>query len=186
MTIVNLVESPNLRLWAMDPIIWAVLLLVLSLLLVAVEMFVPSQGIIGVLAVVAAIAANVLAFYTKGMTVGSLFILATLVLLPSSFGLMIKLWPKTSMGRRVLLDIPSGDEVLPPADPRRQLAQLVGRSGRAKTMMLPGGTVEVEGHIYEAVSEGMPIEAGDPVLVTQIRHNRLIVRRAVDDNAIIS
>jgi len=160
----------------MDPILWAVLLLVLSMALVAVEMFVPSQGIIGALAVVAAIAAIVVAFYYRGATIGALFIMAALVLLPTSFGLMIKLWPYTSMGRRVLLPIPDEDEVLPQADPRHFLPQLVGRTGRAKTLMLPGGTVEVDGQTYEAVSEGQPIEAGDPIRVTQVRHSRLIVR----------
>jgi len=162
----------------MDPIVWAVLLLVLSVALVGLEMFVPSQGVIGTLAVVAAIAAIVMAFYHRGATVGSLFILAALVLLPASFGLMVKVWPHTSMGRRVLLPIPGDDEVLPQADPRHSLSLLVGRLGRAKTLMVPGGTVELEGRTYEAVSEGQPIEAGEPVLVTQVRHNRLIVRKA--------
>ena len=161
----------------MDPIVWAVLLLVFSLVLIGLEMFIPSQGVIGGLAVASAIAAIGMAFYYRGLAVGSIFILAALALLPASFALMVKIWPRTSMGRRVLLDVHTGDEVLPDDDPRRHLPQLVGHVGRAKSAMLPGGAVEVDGHTYEAVSEGMSIEAGDAIRVTQVRHSRLIVRK---------
>jgi membrane-bound ClpP family serine protease len=162
----------------LDPFILAIFLLVLSLVLVAVEMFVPSGGVIGTLAVLAAIGAIVLATYAKGLAVGGLFMLAALVLLSASFGLMIKLWPRTALGRRVLLDVHSGDEVLPDDDPRRRLPQLVGHVGRAKSAMLPGGAVEIDGHIYEAVSEGGSIDAGEEVRVTAVRHSRLVVRKA--------
>ena len=97
--------------------------------------------------------------------------------MPTAVALAIRHWPNTSMGRRVLLDAPTGDQVIPHDDPRHVLPQLVGRLGRAKTVMLPGGTVLIDGRTYEAVSEGMSIEADAPVRVVQVRHSRLVVRK---------
>jgi hypothetical protein len=77
----------------------------------------------------------------------------------------------------VLLDEPTSDDVLPMEDPRHVLPQLIGRIGRAKTLMLPGGTVLIDGRIYEAISEGTSIDENTPVRVVQVRHNRLVVRQ---------
>ena len=64
-----------------------------------------------------------------------------------------------------------------PDDPAlRNLKDLVGKEGRAKCKMLPGGVVVIDGHTVEAVSEGVPIEAGQPVRVIAVRANRAVVR----------
>ena len=78
----------------------------------------------------------------------------------------------------MLLDVPSGDEVLPDSPQRRTLRQLVGKQGVAKTVMLPSGTVIVDGHSIDALSEGMPIEAGQRIRVIEVRGNRVVVRPA--------
>ena len=47
--------------------------------------------------------------------------------------------------------------------------------------MLPSGAVMVEGQTIDALSEGMPIEAGQRVRVIEVRGNRVVVRPADDD-----
>ena len=61
------------------------------------------------------------------------------------------------------------------------LEGLVGRVGRAKSKMLPSGIIVVEKQSYDAVSEGMPIEAGQRVRVIEVRGNRLIVEAMGDE-----
>ena len=82
----------------------------------------------------------------------------------------------TTTGAAMLL----GDEVLPETHTYRGLRELVGKRGTAKSLMLPGGIVQVEGKNYDAISEGTPIEAGQRILVVQISTQRLVVR--VDDS----
>ena len=57
-----------------------------------------------------------------------------------------------------------------------ELKMLVGRHGIAKTVMLPAGDIQVDDRVFDAVSEGMPIEAGQGVVVTRVEGNRITVR----------
>ena len=162
----------------MNFLIWAIILILVGFLLVALELFIPSGGILGFLAVTAVIASLVLAVLHGGSTTGIVFVAVAVVGFPAAILLALKYWPRTRLGRRVLLDIPAEDDVLPETDDRFHLEGLIGRFGTAETKMLPSGTIKIEKKTYEAISEGMPIEPGQTVEVVQTRNNRLVVRLA--------
>jgi hypothetical protein len=42
--------------------------------------------------------------------------------------------------------------------------------------MLPSGSVIIDGKTYDAVSEGVAIEAGQPIMVVSVSTQRLVVR----------
>ena len=46
----------------------------------------------------------------------------------------------------------------------------------AKSLMLPSGSVLINGRTVDAVSEGMPIEPGQAIRVIQVRGNQVVVR----------
>jgi membrane-bound serine protease (ClpP class) len=165
----------------MDPLVWSVLLLFLGLALVCVEVFVPSGGMLGFLAILSLMTGIILAFYHRGAEVGFLFLTVTAVAVPAALVLAFRYWPKTPMGRRLLLDVPSGEEVLPDSPRRQQLKQLVGKVGVAKSLMMPSGAVTIEGHTIDALSEGIPIDAGQRVRVIEVRGTRVLVR-PLDDS----
>lgn len=165
----------------MDPLVWSSLLLLVGLTLVVCEVFIPSGGVLGLLAVSSLVASIALAFYHKGVEVGLLFLTVSVVLVPTALALAFRYWPQTPMGRRLLLDVRPGEEMLPDTPERRTLAQLVGKLGVAKTLMLPSGAVVIEGRTIDALSEGMPIEAGQRVRVVAVRGSRVIVRPAEED-----
>jgi membrane-bound ClpP family serine protease len=159
----------------MTPLSWALLLLAFGLLLIVVELFVPSGGVLGFISFAAVVAAIVLAFrYSSYAGLGflALAVLGTPALV--AFGFQI--WPRTPLGRRILLDVPRGEDVLPDQDFRKQLKELIGQVGKAKTLMLPGGPIEVAGRTYDAVSEGQPIQPETPVKVVDVRGTRIVVR----------
>ena len=164
----------------MDPLAWSALLLLLGLLLLPLEVYVPSGGILGILSVAALLAGILLAFYHSGPETGLLFLAFTAVAVPTALALAFRWWPKTPMGRRLLPDLPSSEEVLPDSPQRRTLRQLVGKYGIAKSVMLPSGAVEIDGQTFDALSEGMPIEAGQRVRVIEVRGNRVVVRPIED------
>ena len=164
----------------MDPLVWAAILLLLGLLLLVGEVFVPSGGVLGFLSIASLVSGIVLAFYHRGIEAGVVFLSVTAILVPMALAAAFRWWPHTPMGRRLLLDVPRSDEVLPDTPQRRALRQMVGRLGVAKTVMLPSGAVTVDGVSIDAISEGMPIEAGQRVRVIEVHGNRVVVRPAED------
>ena len=159
----------------MDPIVWSIILLFAGLLLILIEVFVPSGGILAFLSVATIIAAVGTAFYNRGPEVGTLFLVITAVAVPIVLAAAFRYWPDTSMGRRVLLGIPKEEDVLPDTPKLRMLRKLVGKVGVAKSMMLPSGAVSVEGVTVDAVSEGVAIEPGQYVRVIEVHGNRVVV-----------
>jgi len=159
----------------MDSWAWAVLLLMLGLGIAVLEVFVPSGGILAFLSLAALVGSIVLAFMA-GPMIGIAILAGAIIGLPIIVVVALHYWPETSIGKRVLLDTPDTEDVLPD-DPRRQkLKTLQGRVGRAKTPMLPSGVVVIDGTAIDAVSDGMPIEPGQAVRVLEVRGNRVLVR----------
>ena len=155
--------------------VWAILLLVLGLGLAILEIFFPSAGILSFLSASAILSAIIVGFW-QGPATGIAILLVAVVGLPAVVILAFKWWPKTAVGRRMLLMSPRSEDVLPD-DPRMDhLKSLVGQVGRAKCKMLPGGAIVIDGRTVDAVSEGMPIKAGQPVRVLEVRANRVVVR----------
>jgi membrane-bound ClpP family serine protease len=161
-----------------EQVIWSISLLLLGVGLIVLEVFVPSGGALGVLAALSVLAAVVIAF-TGGAQLGAAILLATVILVPTVVGLALRWWPHTPMGRMMLIQRPESEEdVLPTSEPYRLRDEMIGKRGRAKTKMLPSGVVVIDGRSYDAISEGMPIEPGEPIQVVAVRTNRIVVRRS--------
>ncbi|MBX7166267.1 MAG: hypothetical protein K1X74_07945 [Pirellulales bacterium] len=154
---------------------WAIILLTVGLALAVLELFIPSAGLFSV-GCVAAFAGSLYYAFSVSTEVGLLFSGAILMLLPMAISAAIKVWPHTRMGKRVLLDIPTSDEVRPDDPVRRELAALVGKRGRAASKMLPSGAIEVEGQIYDALTEGVAVEPGEWLEVVAVQGTRVVVR----------
>jgi membrane-bound ClpP family serine protease len=160
--------------------VWAFVLFVLGIGLALMEVFFPSAGILAFLSAAALIAAIVMGFQ-QGAWTGIAVVAAIVGGLPTVLILGFRMWPRTKMGQRILLTPPTGSEVLP-EDPEKELLKgFIGRTGRAKTKMLLSGVIVVDGRHLDAVSEGMPIEIGQPVRVIQVKGNRVVVRAAEEE-----
>jgi membrane-bound serine protease (ClpP class) len=166
----------------MGPLIWASLLLLLAIALVMLEVFVPSGGIISVMAALSVLGAVVLAFEHSGRA-GFTFLAVALVAMPCALALALKVYPSTPLGRAMIPYIPTSEEVLPDNEHRRSLQDLVGKFGRAKSLMLPSGAAEIGGRTVDALSDGVAIEAGQLVRVVEVRGNRVLVRPASSEEA---
>ncbi len=159
----------------MDIWLWALLLLLLGLILAVLEMFIPSGGILGFLAACSFIGSIVLGF-RYSVTYGIVLLLVTLFGAPIVIAVGLSLWPRTPLGRRILLDVPTSEDVLPEDPLKKTLKGLVGQVGTAKTKMLPSGVIVINGRNIDAISEGAPIEPGEAVRVLEVRANRVVVR----------
>jgi membrane-bound ClpP family serine protease len=166
----------------MDPLVWAGILLALGLTLTVLELFVPSGGILGLISLVSLVVSVGLAF-RHGAWTGLGFLAAVVLGVPVGLSLGLRYWPETPMGRRLLLDIPKSEEVLPDRQARRALRDLVGKVGVAKSLMMPSGAVQVEGRTIDALSDGLTIEPGQRIRVVEVRGTRVVVRSTDDEPA---
>jgi membrane-bound ClpP family serine protease len=90
--------------------------------------------------------------------------------------------PRTSLGRRILLEAPSLDEVTAYADEEDFLTKLIGKTGKTLTLLNPGGLVSVDGERLHCESEGMMIDADQNVEILRVKANRLVVRLVSEDS----
>ena len=160
--------------------VWAILLLALGMGLALMEVFLPSAGILAFLSAAAVLAAIIMGFQ-QGPAAGFAILGVAIFGLPTLVVLAFRYWPRTAMGRRVMLPVPSSEDVLPDVTDRQLLKSLVGRVGRAKCNMLPGGVIAIDGRNIEAVSEGVSVEMGQAVRVIAMRGNRAVVRLVEDE-----
>lgn len=164
----------------MDQSQFALLLLALSLALLVAEIFIPSGGFITVgalLCLSGSVWCAWQAWWATGQT-GMFwsYILAIVLVLPAVLGGAVYLLPRTGMGRRILLEAPTSDDVTPFAAEQEHLSHLIGQTGKTLTLMNPGGLVLVDGERMHSESPGMMIDPGETVEVVAIRGNRLVVR----------
>lgn len=160
----------------LDPLTWAILLMFVGGLLAVSEVFIPSGGILGLLASVAILTSIGMAFYHHGPGTGLIFSFVAVIGIPVCLGLAFKYWPQTALGKRLMPAPPSSEELMPDGSDRQQLKSLVGKIGRAKSLMLPAGAIKIEGQTVDALTQGQPVEAGQAVKVIEVRGNRVVVR----------
>jgi len=161
----------------MTPLLWVILLILLGVGFVVFELFIPSGGVLSFFAAVCVIVAIYVGYYYFGPVGGTIVLAIEAVLVPLTIMAAIRVWPHTPIGRRVL-NMPPGElgSAGVEADSAHALRSLVGKWGRAKSPLLPSGAVTIEGRVYDAVSRGTPIEAGQPIEVVQAEGNHIIVR----------
>ena len=155
----------------MSVLFWPLFLLFVALGFVILELMLPSGGALSFLAAVSAIASVVVAFMNGGLTVGSVWMTSTCLLFPMVIWLAFRVWPYTPFGRQ-LFNIP--ETGTNDSHDRRQA--LLGRYGIAVSVMIPAGRSEIDGDTWDAVTEGMSVEKGQPVEVTEVAGNRIVVR----------
>ena len=165
----------------MSLLVWSLILLTVGLALILLEVFVPSSGVLGVLAGLSVVAAIIVAFM-QGPYVGLAIVSTTVVALPAVVALALRIWPSTSIGRRILLGVPKAEELLPDDEVTQRLKSLVGKQGVAQSLMLPSGAIRIDGRTYDATAAGVAIEPGTAVRVVEVHGARIVVRPIEEDD----
>jgi membrane-bound ClpP family serine protease len=168
-------------------LVYGFALLAATIVLLFLELFLPSGGLVGMLAGVAAIA-SVVAFFQYSVTAGLLAAGGYIVLTPIAGIFVFKFWINSPLGRRMILG-GDDDAIDPDADPmdvseqarRERLAQLralIGARGVTVTSLRPVGTVKINDQRLDAMAEHGVIDAGMPIVVTDVYDNQIKVRPA--------
>jgi len=156
-------------------LIWPIMCLAIGLFLLLAEVFIPSGGLIGLLALGFLGVSLYMAFTTT--TYGIKFVLALGVLLPLTLSAAVYLWPRSPLAKYIFLTSPTEEESAPEAK-GMVLEHLVGQFGRALTPLRPSGLVDFEGRRLDGMSEEGLIPAGALIRAVKVRSGQIIVRIA--------
>jgi membrane-bound ClpP family serine protease len=160
----------------MSTLAWPLLLLAFGLLLLIAEVFIPSGGLIGFLAL-CCLGLSLWRAFQQSTDLGLKFVLADGFLLPLTMALAIHLWPRTPLARRVFLARPSPEE-FEVSHSNMRIDHLVGQLGRALTTLRPSGMVDFDGRRLDGLSEEGLIASGTLIQAVRIRGGQLVVRIA--------
>ncbi len=159
---------------------WSMICLAVAFMFLVLELFVPSAGVFGLVAAVFVIVSIVAGFWYH-LAFGAGVLLAIVIATPFLIAIAVKIWPHTPIGKRILIGDRSKDTVLPKGSHYTKISNQAGRTGVAKTKMYPSGIVLIDGEPFDAVSNGFPIDEGEPVRVVSVEGNRLRVQKIEDD-----
>jgi membrane-bound ClpP family serine protease len=158
----------------MSWIIIACILFLACAFLIIAEVFVPSGGLLSVLAI-GCIAGGVAICFNQSTFAGWIGIIASIIMIPSVLIITYKVLPKTSFGKAVTLAPPErqqGDAVPDTVE----LKTMLGAIGVVMTPLRPVGTCNFSGQRLECVAESGYIDRGKKVKVIKIESTQLTVR----------
>jgi membrane-bound serine protease (ClpP class) len=147
----------------------------IGFLLLVVELFVPTGGILFVLSV-GTVVVGVVFLFKHDTTVGLVSLAVVGMLLPATGGLLLYLWPRTPLGRRMLLPPSSPEDTIAAMAVNQELEHLKGRFGRTISALRPAGVVDFDGRRVDTLTEGMMVEPGQWVRCVDVRAGKVIVR----------
>jgi membrane-bound ClpP family serine protease len=149
-----------------------------AVVLAVVDVFIPSGGLLTILAALSAIG-SILFGFRSSAGMGMSMLTAVAGSIPVLVYFAIKLWPLTPIGRRVILG-------LPPATNQQEessaslLQTMIGKVVSADFALMPAGQIVIGHRRFNAIAESGIIEGGQRVKVISVRERNLIVRVTSD------
>ena len=147
-----------------DPF-FAWLLLGIGVALIFLEVFIPSGGIIGIVALAALSLGIYSFFHQEKVLLGSLTGIGAAVFVISMFSFMLK---------RISLTETQDSEAFTSTD--NSLAEIMGRSGVTRSALRPAGVALIDGRRIDVVASSGFIENGKLIKVVETSGNRVVVR----------
>lgn len=161
----------------------------LALLLFAVEIFIPTAGMVGILCGLCAIS-SIVSFFQYSSSAGGFAILVYLIATPFLLVYGVKLWSNSPIGRRLILggtdtidgrglDEEEVDARTDEMERRSREAQeaMVGCLATTATPLRPVGVIRFEGRRLDALAESGVIAEGLEVEIVAVVDNQIKVRR---------
>jgi membrane-bound serine protease (ClpP class) len=143
----------------------------LGFLMLLGELFVTS-GVMLVLAV-GSIVVGVVCLFKHDTMVGVYGLVGVLLALPTGGMLILRMLPRTPLGRMGQRPEEELEEALPN---QRELLALKGRTGKTLTPLRPAGMVDFDGRRVDSLTEGIMVEPDRWVRCVEVRGNTVVVR----------
>ncbi len=151
-----------------------IVLILAGVILVGAEIYVPGGvlGLIGSICLVGAVVVGFRAFPGSG---GYYSAVAIVLLCGLGLLLWIFYFPRTAAGRRLTLSLDGRGGRAAGAS---TYDTLVGKEGEALSPLRPSGIALIGDKRYDVIAEGVWIEAGARMRVTEVHGSRIVVQPA--------
>jgi membrane-bound serine protease (ClpP class) len=161
-------------------IILALLLYVLCAILLVLEIFIPSLGLLTIFSL-AALAGGIFLFFQISLAAGWIGIAVAVVVIPTIWVLTYKLFPRTRIGRAMILQKVRREigDAIPDRD---ELQRFLGRRGTTVGPLRPVGICEFDGRRVACLSESGFIARQRPVEVVRVEGHKITVRTIEPEN----
>lgn len=156
----------------MSAYIIPVVLQILGFLVVMAEIFIPSLGLLSVIALGLVSYSLYLVYTDISSTAFFIFLGADIVLLPVLVMLGVKVLAVSPLALKK--ELSADDGVVSQAP---DLTAHLNKTGTSLTALRPSGTAIIDGVRLDVVTDGEYIEADIPVQVTGVTGNQVIVAR---------
>jgi membrane-bound serine protease (ClpP class) len=156
----------------MKPYLLPILLQAIGVLVIFAEIFIPSFGLLALIALAVFSYSLYLVFTTISSTAGLVFAGLDLILVPVCIVFGMKILAKSPLALRRELSRKQG--VVSQA---KELETYLQMQGIAVTDLRPSGMAEINTKRLDVVTDGEYIEVNTPVVVTGVTGNRIIVQK---------
>lgn len=146
---------------------WAIFFFAAGIILLIAEILLPTHGVLGVIGV-AGVLVSVGVCFAVQPWLGVALLATCIVAAPVAWSWAIRIWPKTPVGRKILL--------APVASTSEPCAVQIGQEGTCITELRPVGVCEFDGVRMEAISQYGIISRGQRVRVVDLNNRRPVVR----------
>ncbi len=159
----------------MSDAIFIMSLFILAGVLIVLELFIPSQGILTIFAG-AILIFGIVECFLMSPWLGFIVTVVAVITLPIFIIAMVRIWPDTWIGKRVAIRkaqkaIPGGS--IPDAG---KLDRLLGQTGQTITDLRPVGVVMFGDERVDCVAETGQIDRGSEITVIHVEGVRVVVR----------
>jgi membrane-bound serine protease (ClpP class) len=158
----------------MGPFEAIVVLIIVGFLMLAAEVFFTGM-VLGLLGGLCLTGAVVVAYMNYDPVTGSLVFAGICVLTLSGLIAWLAMFPRTAIGRRIMLQ----KSLVKGVGERAAPAELMGAHGRSLTPLRPAGTAFIAGRKVDVVAESDFIAPDEPVVVVRQEGLRVVVRKKV-------
>ena len=150
--------------------ILTIALLSAGVLLCVIEVFVPKVGLSGLLGI-SLVVTGISSYYIDGFKIKQIVGLLSIIALILAIFIFIELM----LEAKGVINNPNRYKFRTYNESSQKLSNLVGSYGKAVTNIDLGGTVEINGNLYYAISN-TPINSGVFVQVIGVQNNALLVK----------
>lgn len=159
------------------------ILLILGALLFMVECLTPGFGVAGISGIICLIC-GVIARAVEGASLTQVLLLLILILLSACvlFLFFVHSAKNGFISRTAIIE--SG-KVLPDGYGEIKNKDLLNKQGITKTICKPGGKVEIEGKIYEAITNGNFIDINKKVVVCKVEFDYIYIKELPSQNEVV-
>lgn len=156
----------------MNNLAFPIILQLVGILVIIVEVVVPTGGILAILSTGLIGGSLYLVFSKASSATGYIFIVADLIVIPMSIFFGFKLLAKSPAALKKSLSKEEGVQSQSP-----ELEMYLGMEGIATTDLRPSGVAVIDGKRLDVVSRGEYLERSSNVVVIAVTGNQIIVSK---------